>query len=64
MESGKFFHARSVDGVVLDCYRLAKYYHINPEEFLKLPMSQVARHLSWTAKLIEETAVEPDDDYG
>jgi hypothetical protein len=62
MESGKFFHAGPVEGLILDCYRLAKYYHINPEEFLKLPMSQIARHLSWTAKLIEETSEPHNDD--
>ena len=55
----KFFHAGPVEAVVLDCYRLAKYYHINPQTFIDMPVSQVKRHLSWTARLIKET--EADD---
>ena len=53
MESRKFFHARPVEGLILNCYRLAKYYSRPPDEFLNLPVSQIQRHLTWTLKLIE-----------
>ncbi len=57
MEFGKFFYAGIVvDQIVLDCYRLAKYYSRDPDEFLNKPMSVVQRHMRWTSKLIEEQA--------
>lgn len=63
MEPRKFFHAGPVEGLILDCYRLAKYYGRPPDEFLTLPLSQVNKHMKWTAKLIE-IARESDDDGG
>jgi hypothetical protein len=40
-----------LDEVILDCYRLAKYYGRNPEEFLSLPVSRLLQHLKWTGRL-------------
>jgi hypothetical protein len=36
---------------VLDCYRLARWYHVNPEVFLSMPLSRIAEHLSRTDQL-------------
>jgi hypothetical protein len=41
---------------------LAKYYSINPDEFLRLPISRVLWHKHWTVKLDEKT--NPDEDDG
>jgi hypothetical protein len=40
----------------LDCYRLAKYYSLDPDVFLAKPISRIARHMMWTSKLLERTA--------
>jgi hypothetical protein len=51
------------EDVILDCYRLAKFYSRNPKEFLEMPISQIGRHLSWTAKLVDlMKPAEEDDD--
>jgi hypothetical protein len=42
------------DTLILDCYRLAKFYHIDPGVFLDMPLSEVRRHLYWTGKLHQE----------
>lgn len=64
MEPDKFFHARSVDAdeLVLDCYRLAKYYGRAPDEFLSMSLSKIQKHMMWTSKLIEATRQSEDDD--
>jgi len=38
------------DGVI-DCYRLADFYHIAPTVFLEMPMSEVRLHLERTIEL-------------
>jgi hypothetical protein len=59
-----FFYFRgdvdAVETLLLDCYRLAKYYGRNPREFLHMPFSEIQRHVSWTTKL--EQTLRPDDD--
>jgi hypothetical protein len=60
-----FFYSRDIDGpaserLVLDCYRLAKYYGRNPREFLTMPFSEIMRHVMWTVKLQEK--IRPLDD--
>jgi hypothetical protein len=37
--------------VVLDCYRLARFYHVSPREFLEMPLSEVRVHLGNTIDL-------------
>jgi hypothetical protein len=32
---------------------LAKHYSRDPDEFLNKPISDIQRHMKWTAKLIE-----------
>ena len=36
---------------VLDCYRLANFYHISPTVFLEMPASEVRIHLERTIEL-------------
>jgi hypothetical protein len=46
------------DGMVIDCYRLASYYHLDPRIFLEMSISEVQLHLSRTAQLERSRAVE------
>jgi hypothetical protein len=41
----------SEDDVILDCYRLAKWYSVSPEIFLAMPMSEVSVHMWRTGQL-------------
>jgi len=50
-----------VDDIILDCYRLAKHYSVDPDVFMKKPLSVIKKHLSWTAKLIEAQQSTDDD---
>jgi hypothetical protein len=53
------------ENYILDCYRLAKYYHTDPRVFIEMPLSEVSRHLRWTIKLaktMREEARDPEDD--
>jgi hypothetical protein len=47
-----------VSELILDCYRLAKFYSIDPNIFLAKPMSELHRHLMWTDRLIERMNIE------
>lgn len=60
-----FFHAgpvgnSSVDDVILDCYRLAKYYGNDPDVWLAKPLSEVRLHLKWTGQLSKLLAEEAE----
>jgi hypothetical protein len=37
--------------LVLDCYRLARWYHQSPEHFLAMPLEDVALHRERTAQV-------------
>lgn len=37
--------------IILDCYRLAKYYSVSPEVFLSMPIGDVQMHLYRTIQL-------------
>jgi hypothetical protein len=52
-----------IEDIILDCYRLAKYYGRHPDDFLTLPLSSIRRHMRWTSKLIEVTNP-PEDENG
>lgn len=41
------------DEFILNCYRLADRYSMDPEHYLNMPMSRVAMHVHYTVKLIE-----------
>jgi hypothetical protein len=36
---------------VLDCYRLARFYHVSPTVFLEMGLSEVRKHLEHTIDL-------------
>ena len=38
---------------ILNCYRLADRYHMDPDKLLDMPMSRVAMHVYYTVKLID-----------
>ena len=61
MGTGKFFHAGPIEDVILDCYRLAKQFGIDPDVFLQKPLSVIDRHMKWTAKLIELQQPQEDE---
>jgi len=37
--------------LVLDCYRLARWYHQSPEAFLDMPIDDVRIHMDRTLRL-------------
>lgn len=49
--------------LVLDCYRLARWYHQPPNVFLDMPMSEVRTHMDRTIEIkrLMESASESDD---
>jgi hypothetical protein len=50
--------------LVLDCYRLARWYHQSPLHFLDMPLSEVRMHMRRTAELsriMKQAAEERDD---
>jgi len=53
----------SEDDIIVDCYRLARHYHVSPEVFLTMPLGEVAIHLYRTAQCVrEQQAAQTDDD--
>jgi hypothetical protein len=53
------------EDMVLDCYRLARWYHQSPEVFLSMPLDEVRLHLVRTlrlAALMRQTQQSNDDD--
>ena len=70
VSAAKFFSSRSGglvatdENLVLDCYRLAKWYGCSPEVFLAMPLGEVQLHLYRTIQLsrvIQREAEEGDD---
>lgn len=51
-----------VADAVLDCYRLANFYHISPTTFLEMPISDVRLHLERTIDLAHQMKRERGDD--
>lgn len=58
---GQFFYAGFVEQLTLDCYRLAKFYGLDPDMFLAQPLSKIRRHMYWTTKLVERMQAEQQD---
>lgn len=62
MDAGGFFSSGVLtEDIILDCYRLAKYYSLDPDDFLNKPLSVIARHMKWTSVLIERQRPPEDD---
>lgn len=66
MEAVPFFHTTggviSSEDIILSCYELAKYYHVDPRVFLEQTISEVARHREWTGKLAERIRASQDSE--
>jgi hypothetical protein len=66
-EASKFFSARSTglvgdeDEIILDCYRLARWFHVSPEVFLQMPLSEVRIHMKRSADLDRKQQPVDDD---
>jgi hypothetical protein len=43
----------SDDDLVLDCYRLARFYHQAPQIFLALPLGEIELHMARTGELVK-----------
>jgi hypothetical protein len=41
------------EDLVLDCYRLAHYYHCDPRIFLDMPLSEMTAHMRHTIRVAE-----------
>jgi hypothetical protein len=39
------------DSMIIDCYRLAAHYHLDPRIFLEMPISEVQLHLDRTGQM-------------
>jgi hypothetical protein len=50
------------DDIILDCYRLARWYHQSPDVFLAMPLSDVRVHLIRTLQLARIMRTEASDD--
>ena len=67
LSAAKFFLARggrlvgTDETMILDCYRLAKYYATSPEIFLNMPVSEVQLHLYRTIQLASLMRREQED---
>jgi len=49
---------------VLDCYRLARFYHVSPTVFLEMGMTEVRIHLERTIDLARIINRETSDSDG
>jgi hypothetical protein len=47
-----------MDVVILNCYRLAKFYQVDPSIFLAKPCSELDRALYWTDQIQKSDEVE------
>jgi hypothetical protein len=56
-----FFPPGPADELIIDCYRLAARYAIDPDIFLAKPLSSIERHLKYTRMLMERQ-MPPEDD--
>lgn len=51
------------EDLVLDCYRLARFYHCDPTVFLSMPLfSEIQAHLRYTCRLAELMNSPAEDD--
>jgi hypothetical protein len=49
------------DEIVLDCYRLARWYYQAPDVFLNMPLTEVQMHLRRTIELAKIMRRESED---
>jgi hypothetical protein len=68
VQIAQFFSSRSnglvgagADEIVLDCYRLARWYYQAPDVFLNMPLGEVQMHLRRTIELAKIMRREAED---
>jgi hypothetical protein len=61
MAAGGFFSSGPVEEYILDCYRLAQKFSVDPDVFLNKPISEVAKHMKWTSILMERQRPPEED---
>jgi len=49
------------EDVVLDCYRLAKHYHLDPRIFLAMTISEIEQHMYRTGQIEQMRRAAEDD---
>lgn len=68
LQAPQFFYSRTGGLVgeepVLDCYRLARFYHVSPTVFLEMGMTEVRVHLERTIDLAHMINRENSSDDG
>jgi hypothetical protein len=52
------------EDLILDCYFLARWYHVSPDVFLDMPISMVRLHLYRTSQLHKKMHPPSDLDDG
>lgn len=68
VQAARFFSAGpsglvgAEENLILDCYRLAKYYHQHPDVFLAMPLDEVRMHWNRTSQLIRQQQADSDAD--
>jgi hypothetical protein len=50
------------DRMILDCYRLARFYHISPKIFLAMTFSEVRLHVLRTGQIVREQRAASEED--
>lgn len=48
------------EDLIMHCYHLARHYHVDPEVFLRKPLSEVLRHIHWTQRMESEISAEQE----
>jgi plasmid maintenance system antidote protein VapI len=64
LRADAFFSANAssvADEIILDCYRLAHYYHQSPDLFLNMQLKDVRLHLRRTSQLVRLQRQEQSD---
>jgi hypothetical protein len=66
VQAATFFYSKSGSLVesfqIIDCYRMARFYHVSPTVFLDMGLTEFAVHLRWTSKLSQIMNAESNPD--
>jgi len=54
----KFFYAERGRHLIIDCYRLARFFRCDPDVFLRKPCAKVQQHMDWADVLMKLGAKE------
>jgi hypothetical protein len=48
--------------IILDCYRLARWYHVSPDVFLSMTISEVGLHMKRTFEVSQSQKASQSED--